>query len=270
MNSEVDVLKAVRKTVLLTEDLASALHLPAVESETEEPGRQRHIHDALELRFLFVPQNGAASPFSRIEEICLAPPEVSHLTLKHRDLERHVTIRLTLREMYYLRGASFIRVFDLAELGEAPGVGLNELLPALEEAGYGRVFDGDHLKILLAMVFSQALFCIDGRDPRSDRRPAELIAAYIRANFFRNDLSVREIAAKMNLSANYIQIVFRERWNCTPVKYLTEIRLRNARSLLQKHRYQVKEVAAMCGWNYPHYFCRKYREFFGRLPSEES
>ena len=270
MNFEVDILKKIRKTLLAAEDLAPVLHLPAAEpEEPEEPGRQRHIHDGLELRFLFAPQNGGASPFDRIEEICLAPPEVSHLTLKQKDLERHITIRLTPQEMYYLRGAAPIRIFDLAERRLPPGVDTGELLPALEEAGYGRFSDADHLKILLAMTFSLAVSCFDDREPRPDRHPAELIAAYIRANFFRNDLSVREIAAKTNFSANYIQIIFRKRWHCTPVRYLTEIRLRNARSLLQTHKYQVKEVAAMCGWNYTHYFCRKYREFYGRLPSEE-
>ena len=270
MNSEVEVLKNIRKSILTAEDFSSLLHLPAVDPEADESGRQRHIHDGLELRFLFSPQNEASPPFSRIEQICLAPPEVSHLTLKQKDLERHITLRLTSQEMYYLRGASPMRIFDLAQHRLPLGIDTNELLPALEEAGYGRIADTDHLRILLAMAFSRAVFCIDDREPRTDRHPAELIAAYIRANFFRNDLSIREIAAKTNFSANYIQIIFRERWNCTPVEYLNEIRLKNARSLLQKHRYLVKEVAAMCGWNYPHYFCRKYRDFYGHLPSEES
>ena len=103
----------------------------------------------------------------------------------------------------------------------------------------------------------------------SEASPAEIIASSIRSCYYRSDLSIREIAGMTRFSPNYIQKVFRAGYNCTPIEYLNGVRLNAARQLLRQHRWQIKEVSAMCGFNYAHYFCRRYKEHFGILPSEE-
>ena len=271
--SEIEILKGIRRGVLASEEDFPELLLPAISREKvgiSGPGRMLHIHNQLELRLLFRERSASKGAFTVIQQLCLTPPEVPHFTLDKSDLERHITLRIDANEIYYLRGLSIIQIYELSRCKVLPGIELGELENALEKVAYGEIDDHDYIRVLVAMFLSSIIFIMQNQGQETVWQPAELIAAYIRANYYRGDLTIQEIAAKTKFSANYIQTVFRKRWNCTPVKYLSVVRLKAARLLLQKHKYQVKEVAALCGWNYVHYFSRQYREYFGHLPSEES
>ncbi len=270
--SEIEILKGIRRGILAcTGDLPKLL-LPAVSGEKTggtDSGQTLHIHNQLELRLLFKERGYSEGGLAAIQQICLTPPGVPHLTLNKKDLERHITLRIDANEIYYLRGVAIIQIYEPSKCKVLPGIELGELENALEKVANGEITDTDYIRVLLAMFLSAIIFIMQSQVQETTWQPAELIAAYIRANYFRSDLTIQEIAAKTKFSANYIQTVFRRRWDCTPVRYLNTVRLKAARLLLQKHKYQIKEVAALCGWNYAHYFCKQYRAYFGHLPSEE-
>jgi len=272
MDDEIRLFKRIRTQILTEANLISQLQFPALVPQRAVGSRKLqnlHIHELFELRLLFRLRETEENNFSEFQQLCLTPPEVPHLSLLSNELKRHITLRVGAAEVYYMRGLDLSKTFDPSRVVPPPGISLSGLIHALEETGYGRIADPDYIRLLLAMLFSLMISCWEENGESSSLDQADRIAAFMRANYFKTDLSIREIAEKHNLSPNYIQTLFRKRWGCSPLHYLNEVRLKNARLLLQKHRYQVKEVAAMCGWEYTHYFCKKYREYFGHLPSDE-
>lgn len=272
MQNDIEILKEIRKQVLSAELFTSKLVLPAVVTENKGDSLQKkslHIHDLLELRLLFEPWQNDKYAFCSLQEICLTPPEIPHELLQMENLYRHITVRIGANELYYLRGTGLPVIIDTSCCAKLLGVCVTDLVNMLELAGFGKIADEDYVRILVATLLSVVIASMENQGQLPTNQVADLIAAFIRSNYFRDNLSIKEIAEKIRLSPNYIQIVFRKRWGCTPVQYLNEVRLKNAQLLLKKHKYQIKEVAAMCGWNYVHYFCKRYREYFGHLPSEE-
>lgn len=146
---------------------------------------------------------------------------------------------------------------------------MTSFLALLEAYCEGILTDQRHLAINTAGLVSALSIIIDDENDTSEKSLSNSIARYIQQHYYRADLSIRQIAAALKLSPNYIQRVFRQSHGCTPIKYLIEIRLKAARYLLQTHKYRVNEVAFLCGWNYPHHFCNCYKKYYGYPPSKE-
>ena len=52
------------------------------------------------------------------------------------------------------------------------------------------------------------------------------------------------------------------------IEYLTEIRLKNARELLQNSQLSIKEICVQSGYGDPNYFSRIFKKYEGVTPSE--
>ena len=269
MNDELKFLDIIRKTLLTQDDLSFLLQ------NTEEPAPpknsnipRKHTHDLFEMRILFALNADSTVDYSRICGLRLTPPHQPHEGLVSCDLIRHLTLRIGADEIYYIRGQNNIISIALTSDMSVPGVSYPELAAALACTQQNSIGDPEHTRILIALLLS-TLRQLLAAGKNVTLSPAEVIAQCIRENYYRSDLSIREIASLTHFSPNYIQKVFRSGWNCTPIEYLNTVRLNSARQLLRLHRWQIKEVATMCGWNYVHYFCRRYKERFGHLPGEE-
>ena len=271
MNEEVKFLDIIRRTVLNTDDISAILKFSSDSQKWANPHNKNHwhmhLHEQFEMRILFSQNNTTGVDYTKITEICLTPPQLPHEGLAPVNLRRHLSLHNSADEIYYLRGTSNVVTFALNHDTNVPGVNYSELITALSDCrSYNH--DPDHTRILIGLLLSSLRWLL-ADEKIYDISPAHIIANCIRSHYYRSDLSIREIAEMTNFSPNYIQKVFRAGWGCAPIEYLNEVRLNAARQLLRQHRWQIKEVAAMCGWNYAHYFCRRYKEHFGILPSDE-
>ena len=269
MDNEIQYLDQILQTVLSPGGLTAIANGPGPqlpEGACSRNSKLVHVHDLFEMRMLFLLNSQDQVDYSQLQEIRLTPPGVPHSSMSSDELRRHMTIRLGSNEMYYMRGRHNIISLTLTPDTRVPGVDYTELSEALSQAGADNDFE--HTRILTALLISTLRRLLTDEKITAPA-PAEVVASYIRGNYYRNDLSIREIAEITGFSPHYIQKVFRSVWNCTPIEYLNEVRLNAARLLLSQHRWQVQEVASMCGWNYVHYFCRRYKEYFGNLPGEE-
>ena len=228
-----------------------------------------HQHDMLEFRFLFArSQQREMTP--PLQELRITPPYVMHPLIPSSKLPLHSTLRFNSSLIYYLRGRdfAFTAAPDLAQF-ELYGISIPAMLNASMAFCSGKWSDWSHFRHLLQLFFS-ALYQILPDVPQAAQvHPAKYIAMYIEGHYARQDLSIAEIAQVTHFSPNYIQKIFRTVYGCSPVEYLIRTRLEKARELLRMHCYRVKEVAYLCGWNYVHYFDRRYKEAFGHLPSKE-
>ncbi len=69
MNHDVEFLQKIRTLILREEPIASRLCFPAASLENGAFRQLTHVHDQLELRLLFAPQNEKTALFFRLEEI---------------------------------------------------------------------------------------------------------------------------------------------------------------------------------------------------------
>ncbi|MFA9457339.1 response regulator [Halalkalibacter sp. AB-rgal2] len=96
----------------------------------------------------------------------------------------------------------------------------------------------------------------------------ETIKLYIK-NHFHEDLSLKDIAAQLNFSTDYLSKVFKKHTGETPIKYLTRLRINEAKRLLTTNvNMDIKTVGKLVGYPDQHYFSRVFKNNTDYYPSE--
>ena len=79
-------------------------------------------------------------------------------------------------------------------------------------------------------------------------------------------ISVRDLAKAVGLSHTSLEKAFRKAFGTTAGKYITSVKMREAKRLLNECRLNVKEVAKRTGFSSPQYFSHAYHDFYGHPP----
>ncbi len=92
---------------------------------------------------------------------------------------------------------------------------------------------------------------------------------YIEANWNR-PLSIQKISAATGVNARSLFKTFRQARGYSPMAYLKQVRLAQARQMLSSsgERTSVTAVAFACGFDNPGHFAGTYRMAYGELPSQ--
>ncbi len=94
------------------------------------------------------------------------------------------------------------------------------------------------------------------------------LEAHARDGLGRQLLSVHWLASQVHLSKSQLLRRLRSVTGLTAQQYLTELRLQEARELLQAGRYRtIAEVAYAVGYKDAAAFSRSFRNYFGKSPS---
>ncbi|MCD8398966.1 MAG: response regulator [Lachnospiraceae bacterium] len=91
---------------------------------------------------------------------------------------------------------------------------------------------------------------------------------YIDQNYADENMSLKEVAGYVNVSANYFSAVFSQEMRQTFVEYLTQKRMERAKELLRTSDLRSAEVAAEVGYRDPHYFSFVFRKTQGCAPRD--
>ena len=107
------------------------------------------------------------------------------------------------------------------------------------------------------------------RDQKEERSNsvAKKAMLYIQENYSK-DISLDDVSGLVNISPYYFSKLFKQETGKNFIEYLTEIRLKNARELLQDSRLSIKEICAQSGYSDPNYFSRIFKKYEGVTPSE--
>jgi AraC-like DNA-binding protein len=97
----------------------------------------------------------------------------------------------------------------------------------------------------------------------------ERAMAYIEANWDK-PISIEDLASASESSARSLFATFRNRRGCTPMAFVTHVRLLRARDILSQATLStsVASVARQCGFQGSSHFARRYFSQFGELPSD--
>lgn len=90
--------------------------------------------------------------------------------------------------------------------------------------------------------------------------------AYLELNYS-HSISLNELADHVHLSKEYLCSLFKEAMGQTIMTFLLYIRIARSRIfLLQYPEKKVKEIAFMCGFESPSYFCMVFKKIVGTSP----
>ena len=84
---------------------------------------------------------------------------------------------------------------------------------------------------------------------------------------FRQELSVEELAESIDMSVSYFRRLFHEAYGCSPMQYIINLRIENARDLLLSGEVNVTEAARLSGFEDIYYFSTLFKRKTGSTPT---
>lgn len=81
-------------------------------------------------------------------------------------------------------------------------------------------------------------------------------------------LTRESVARRFHITPNYLSHIFQKSGSVGFNEYLTRVRLEKAKQLLRGYDLKVKEIAHNCGFVDSNYFCRVFKRYTERSPSE--
>lgn len=98
-------------------------------------------------------------------------------------------------------------------------------------------------------------------------QPVEKILEFINKNFGTIN-TLDDIAKSVHISKQYLCTVFKQETGVTITEYLNTVRINNACELLRSTKPTITEIASLCGYNSPMYFCKMFKNLVHMTPSE--
>lgn len=109
------------------------------------------------------------------------------------------------------------------------------------------------------------------RDNRDFSGPVEDIRTLIIQNFADPSFALDAAIRQMPFNYDYLRKQFQEKIGLTPLKYLTNLRMKKAKSMLTAgdgREHSIAEVAESCGFKDALYFSRVFKKYYGCSPSD--
>lgn len=91
---------------------------------------------------------------------------------------------------------------------------------------------------------------------------------YIKENISNSDLSIIDLAKKLNMSRAQFFRKFKALSDSSPNKFILNIRMKIAAEMLHDKNKSISEVAYDCGFSDPGYFSKTFKIYFGVSPTE--
>lgn len=145
------------------------------------------------------------------------------------------------------------------------------VMPLLEraESEYTSDSPGRNTMVLacvrqLAVILSRLYDC--PAKPREISGMAD--AAAFMETHFAEAVPISEVIERSHYSQRHFIRLFSLAYGMTPQRYLLDVRIRHATSMLRDSGLSVTEIAMRCGFGDPNYFSRIFRKYVGSSPSE--
>jgi len=116
-------------------------------------------------------------------------------------------------------------------------------------------------RILSTMIESTSI------QTKSTEYALSFAEAYLRQNYDKQ-LSIADVAEKVNMSIYYFTRQFHKQYGIPPYEYLIIQRISNAKKLLLNTNMSTKKVSEKCGYNHPSTFITAFKARVGHTPSQ--
>ncbi|MNR24312.1 HTH-type transcriptional activator Btr [compost metagenome] len=92
--------------------------------------------------------------------------------------------------------------------------------------------------------------------------------AIIEKHLSDSDFSVDKFSREIGMSRSNLYLKFKAITGESATDFIKRIRFTKAVELMESKRYNIAQVAYMCGFNSPSYFSTAFKQYFGYMPSE--
>lgn len=106
------------------------------------------------------------------------------------------------------------------------------------------------------------------RQSDSSESLIEQAVRYINANIFERPLAVGDVSDIFNISAEHFSRSFKKKTGAAPIQYMNELRIAEAKRLLEEKELSVKEISAKLFYTDPFYFSKQFKKISGISPSQ--
>ncbi len=148
----------------------------------------------------------------------------------------------------------------------ASAPGARRLFEAILQSGQGRRASDEYRTLGLTYQLLALLSELDGVG--GDSPAFEQALALLESGFRRADLRIGEVCLEAGLCETTFRKLFHRRFGKTPVEYLTELRLEQARTLLLRRSVSVEQAATECGFSDAKYLARTVKKYYGCTPTQ--
>jgi AraC-like DNA-binding protein len=85
---------------------------------------------------------------------------------------------------------------------------------------------------------------------------------------YSNSLSINEITRRVGLGRTRFESLFKAETGTTPMQYLKQVRIEQAKQWLLDDARSIKQVARAVGYKSLSHFCHDFKKTTGRTPTE--
>jgi len=177
----------------------------------------------------------------------------------------------TALKSYLIKNYLFVDVvLATAKLVHDLGGTIEQVIPELNsiEKILANIKTIEQLREQAHQVLSSALAYRDSQAKGQYQALIRQAKGYLEQHYQNPELSLNDVAARVNLSASHFSVVFSQETCQTFKEYLTEIRMKKAMELLRTTSLKAAEIAAQVGYNDPHYFSATFKKKTGLAPIE--
>lgn len=156
------------------------------------------------------------------------------------------------------------RVFQHTTLGFCPYL---ENMPRIHDQLFA-VRDFDELSA--AMNFHISEICKNASELALVCKSRLIVTAVAAAKkqCLNADFNLASLAEELNVTPNYLSMRFHDETGMPFTKYVTNLRIKKAKELLENPKYRVNQVAAMTGFSDEKYFIRVFKAEVGETPKK--
>ncbi|MDD7049497.1 MAG: response regulator [Lachnospiraceae bacterium] len=118
--------------------------------------------------------------------------------------------------------------------------------------------------------FSEAvdrILSVAGKEEKTDSELILRIKNYIQKDY-QKDLSLVEVAREVGLAPAYVSHTFKKETGQGIVEYITELKMKKARKLLEDKSLKIVKIAQSCGYENQSYFNKLFKSYYGMTPRQ--
>ncbi|MCD7838231.1 MAG: response regulator [Clostridiales bacterium] len=191
--------------------------------------------------------------------------EVSAFVAWYLDEVGKETLTSVLLSQYLMLNVRFTAVAFVQSLGYDPEELTSALdgLPPVEQ-----LFGEEAVERYLTRLLIRAVALRESSSLTQHHAVIRQGLRYIDQHYTRSGLTLGEVAANSQISANYFSALFRKEMGCTFVDYLTQKRMDRAKELLRDSSQRTGKIALAVGYRDAHYFSTLFHKTQGCTPRE--
>lgn len=123
------------------------------------------------------------------------------------------------------------------------------------------------LQFLIALIVEKN-YDSNGSARKNEINPTVLKVIVYTKLHITEPITLKELSEKFGYTPNYLSKIFKREMGKSYSDFLTEERLRIANTMLKNSDLSISEISKQTGYATTAYFCRVYKKFFGKTPSQ--